>query len=90
MGFLIQIAYSSDPYLEDVSTFGRLHICCAFMHAVRRGDFGETIKKKQVKGDTERSALDNVEAAFVTSGRVSPVLDTKGQVHTHIERQTRG
>ena len=29
-------------------------------------------------------------AAFVESGRRSPIIDTRGKTHTHIDRQTRG
>ena len=56
------------------------------MHAVRRGDFG----KVTVKGDTARKALDHVAASFVESGRISPIVDTRGRTHNHIERQSKG
>jgi hypothetical protein len=60
------------------------------MHAVRRGDFGKGRDSEQVKGDTARKALDHVAATFVESGRPSPIVDTRGKTHVHIERQTRG
>ena len=90
VGFLIRIKYNKDPYLEGLDEAGRIRICGAFMHAVRRGDFGRSRSKKQVNGDTARKALDHVAAAFVESGRRSPIVDTRGKTHTHIEHQTRG
>ena len=85
VGFLSRIEHTNDAYLETISSFGRLRICGAFMHAVRRGDFWKTLKSKPNKGGTARTALDHVAAAFVASGRVSPILDTRGRVHTHIK-----
>lgn len=84
--FLHRIQHSSDPYLEALLPAGQLRICGAFMHAVRRGDFGKT----SVQGGTARSALDHVAAKFVESGRRSPVINSKGNLHVHIDRQTKG
>ena len=87
MGFLNRIHHPrNDTYLEKHDELERLRICGAFMHAVRRGDFG----RKGVKGDTARTAMDNVAAAFVESGRRSPIVDVRGRTHAHIERQTKG
>jgi hypothetical protein len=86
MEFLHRIDYAFDSYLEDLTPSERLRFCGAFMHAVRRGDFG----KKGVMGGTARSAVDNVAAHFVESGRISPIINSKGKVHVHIDRQTKG
>jgi hypothetical protein len=86
MEFLHRIDYSFDPYLEVLSPTERIRFCGAFMHAVRRGDFG----KKGVMGGTARTAVDHVAAHFVESGRVSPVINSSGKVHVHIDRQTKG
>jgi hypothetical protein len=76
MEFLHRIDYSFDPYLEVLSPTERIRFCGAFMHAVRRGDFG----KKGVMGGTARTAVDHVAAHFVESGRVSPVINSSGKV----------
>ena len=86
MDFLHRIDFSSDPYLEGLTPTERLRFCGAFMHAVRRGDFGNM----RVQGGTARSAIDNMAAAFVESGRFSPIINYKGKAHVHIDRQTRG
>ena len=63
-----------------------LHYYNAFMHAVRRSVFGQ----KYFQGNTVRNTLGHVEATFVESDRPSPVKDTIGNTHNHIERQTKG
>ena len=80
--FLHRIQHSFGPYLETVLPVGQLHLCGAFMHAVGRGDFGKT----SVQGDTARTALDHVATKFVESGRRSPVLNSRGSLHVHIDR----
>ena len=90
LGFLTRIKHHHDPYLETRDEAGRICLCGAFMHAVRRGDFGRGKNVKQVQGNTAITTLDNVAAAFVESGRRSPIIDTRGKTHTHIDRQTRG
>ena len=35
-------------------------------------------------------AIDNMAAAFVESGRFSPIINSKGKAHVHKDRQTRG
>jgi hypothetical protein len=90
LGFLSRIGYRDDPYLEDQDDAGRLRICGAFMHAVRRGDFGRSRQVKQVKGGTARTTLENVAAKFVADYRRSPIANAHGKTHNHIERQTRG
>ena len=88
MDFLGRVGYkySSDPYLEKLADPERLRICGAFMHAFRRGDFGRC----QVAGGTARTAINNVAAKFVASGRISPITDSRGKTHVHIDRQTKG
>ena len=86
LDFLQRIDFPNDPYLEGIIPNERLRLCGAFMHAVRRGDFG----KASVSGGTARTAVEHVAAKFTSSGRDSPILDTRGKVHTHIDRQTKG
>ena len=85
LDFLQRIDFPDDPYLDGIIPTERLRLCGAFIHAVRRGDFG----KASVAGGTARTAVEHVAAKFTSSGRDSPILDTRGKIHIHIDRQTK-
>ena len=86
MVFLQRIDYSSNPYLDKLLLSEQLHFCGAFMHVVRRGDFGNSA----VQGGTAKMAVDHVAALFVESGRLSPIINSLGKPHVHTSHQTRG
>ena len=44
----------------------------------------------RVQGGTARQAIEKVVAAFVESGRDSPILNSKGKTHIHIDRPSKG
>ena len=81
---------TDDPYLDVMCPNQRLGICCAFMHAQRIGHFGPGRYSHQKVGSTARKALDDVAAVFVESHRRNPIVDSRGRVHTNVDRQTRG
>ena len=75
-GLPLQNQLHIDPQLEELNEDGRLCNCGAFMHAVQQGDFGRSRTIKQVQEATTMVAINNVAAAFVESGRHSPIIDS--------------
>ena len=86
LGLLHSINNNNDPYLDKIEAQAKNCIYGAFMHAVRRGGFG----RKPVQGNTVRKILYHVAATFVESHRPSPVKETRGNTHNHIERHNKG
>lgn len=78
---------ADDPYLLAQTPTQKIRILCAFMHAVRRGDFNP--HGHQVTGKTAETAINHVAATIVSSGGVDPRLDSTGSTSLILKRQTR-
>jgi hypothetical protein len=85
--FLRQVG-TNDSFMETFTPINQVRLLCAFMEAVRRGDFNKG--RHPVKGNTARAALDNVGKTFLQNHRHDPRLDKSGKTHTLIRRQHRG
>ena len=76
-----------DPLLRSFNTTERIRMACAFLHAVRRGDFSPD--GHRVKGETAKTTLDHVAATIVASEGKDPRLDDSGKTSILIDRQTK-
>ena len=76
-----------DPLLQSFNTSERIRIACAFLHAVRRGDFSPD--GHRVKGETAKTTLDHVATTIVTNKEKDPRLDNSGKTSILIDRQTK-
>jgi hypothetical protein len=78
----------SDPFLDVFQPEDRIHLLCAFMHAVREGRFSRGPDPN--KASTAREAVDYVAQKFKAAFRPDPRTDLTGSISILIKRQTKG
>ena len=64
---------ADDPYLQSITQTQRTRILCAFLYALRRGDFNPA--GDSIKGETAEKTINHVAATIVSSGGEDPRLD---------------
>lgn len=76
---------ADDPYLQSLTQPQRIRILCAFLYALRRGDFNPT--GDSIKGETAEKTINHVAATIVSSGGEDPRLDKSGNKSLLLSRQ---
>ena len=74
--WLVWLEYvrGDDPYLQQLSRSERIRTLCAFLHAIRRGDFSPN--GNQVAGETASRTINYVTASIIASGGKDPRVDS--------------
>lgn len=88
--WLVWLEYigADDPYLQQLSCPQRIRTMCAFMHALRRGDFSPG--GAQIKGKTAKTTVDHVAATIVASDGQDPRFDSSNNESLILKRQVQG
>ena len=86
--WLKHIGAGPNTHLRGLTQTEKIRCMCAFMYAIRRGDFSPTGDK--VAGKTAKTAVDNVAATITSSGGSDPRLDNSGSSSLLLDRQLRG
>ena len=79
---------ADDPYLQQLSCPQRIRTMCAFMHALRRGDFSPG--GAQIKGKTAKATVNHVAATIVASDGQDPRFDSSNNESLILKRQVQG